>query len=566
MVRALWRLLITNLLGNLLLALLYLPRALRARRRPRWVKVVVKEPLPSRPPRAGRWLFRRETPSLASLDQLFGELGRDRSLAGVIVKLESVPGGWARMQSLRAALVRLRAAQKRVVVHLSAPGLREYYVATAGDAIVMDESGPLSLTGLALEATFFGGALEKVGARAEAEYRGAYKSFAETFTRKDMSPAHREALEAILDRLDAEVREAIAAARGVDPLLDAGPLYTGGPYMAPDAERLGLVDAIRYEDELPEWLGQPAPRVATPAEWRSMRARGFRWKPLFGGPRRVQVVSLHGTIVPGEGTDFPRRSLGADAAARALTAARKSRRVAAVVLHVDSRGGSASASDLIWREVVRLGREKPVVAYFEDFAASGGYYLSCAATKIVAQPATLTGSIGVVAGKLNLSGLLERVGLNTVTVARGEAAGMFSASRGFSEEERRRLAAEVDALYRQFVTKVAQGRKLDAAAAEAAAQGRVWLGVDARDRGLVDELGDVETAIDRARELGRRRPGERLQVEDVHVSPRRRGLLVRLFGDAGPAPELPAVVADFAELALLARERALLLPPWTLEI
>jgi protease IV len=546
--------LLINLLVNLWILLANVPRIFRAGRGPRWVRIDLTEPLPSRP--AHRRLFAPRRGSLAALSTTIDQLAADPRLTGVVFRLEHLAGGWARAQTVRGLIERLRKAGKRPVVHLSSPGLREYYVACAAESIVCDESGPLGLVGIAAEATFFGGALAKAGVRAEAEYRGAYKSFAETFTRDDMSPAHREALDAILDAAAAEVKGAIARGRGVDEA-GAEAIMTGGPYEAGDAAARRIVDAVRYLDEVPAWLGEKGERVPSVREWQGARWKPFRWRPLFRGPRRVRVVSLHGGIVGGEGSEFPRRTLGGDAAARVLEGARKDRRVGAVVLHVDSRGGSAAASDRIWRETVRLAREKPVVAYFDDVAASGGYYLACAATKIVAQPGTLTGSIGVVAGKLSLAGLYEKIGLRSIALTRGDAAAMFSVARGFSTEERARLAAEVDAMYRQFVRKVADGRRLSPEAAEAAAQGRVWAGVHARERGLVDELGDVDRAIELAKELARtarRRPDEKLVVEDVHPAPRRRALLGRLLSSEGV--EVPAPLGELYDLASLSGERA----------
>jgi protease-4 len=227
---------------------------------------------------------------------------------------------------------------------------------------------------------------------------------------------------------------------------------------------------------------------------------------------------------------------------------REDPRLAAAVLHIDSRGGGAAASDLIWRQVRRLAEKKPVVAYLHDVAASGGYYVACGATRIVAQPTTLTGSIGVVGGKVSFGALLERAGVTSVAIARGEAATMSSPSRAYSDEERRRLAAEVDALYQQFVARVAAGRGLDPAEAERHARGRVWMGIDAHERKLVDQLGDVEDAIRLAESLS----GGKGAVE-APVTPRRRNLLAHLVAGA----ELEMV----DELLALAGDRPLYLAP-----
>jgi protease IV len=539
--------LILNILGNFFLLFANIPRLLRLRGRPRWVRLPIKSPLPSRPP--PRAFLARAVHSLASLTKTVEELAADEDLTGVVIELGHLPGGWARLRSVRALLLHLRGRGKRVVAHLSSPTLREIYVASAADQILIDESGPVGLTGIAAEVTFWAGAFEKLGVEAQVAYRGAYKSFAETFSRTDMSPAHREALELILDRIEGEVTTAFATGRKLDETR-ARQVLTGGPYAAAGAVQAGVADGVRYRDEVHEDLGIPERALGTLARWQGARLRPFRWRPLFRTAPRIRVVSLHGAIVPGEGSVIPRNSLGGDAAVRVLEAARKARRVKAVVLHIDSRGGSAAASDLIWREVVRLAKAKPVVAYLDDVAASGGYYIACAASKIVAQPTTLTGSIGVVAGKLAVAGLYEKLGLRAVILRRGEASAMHLPTAPYSDEERRRLTAEVDALYQQFVGKVAAGRKLAAPAAEAVAQGRVWSGLDAAERGLVDQLGDVDAAIALARQLA----GQNLAVEDTSATPRRGRLLSLL----GRGQELAGVLA---EAALLGEERHLLVGP-----
>jgi protease-4 len=554
-------------------------------RRPRWVTIDVKDPLPARPAPRRRWLGGPAQMSLAHLDALATRLGRDAKLVGVVVRLEAAPGGWARLQTLRSILGRLRSTGKHVVVHLSSPSMREYLVATVANTIVMDESGPLGLIGIAAQASFFGGALEKLGARFEVAYRGAYKSFAETFSRADMSPAHKEALDAILDRLDEEARAMLASGRRVDPAR-AAELLNGGPYMPADALAAGLIDHVAYFDVLGETLGaSPGPMHGMPrdvppvAAWLRWQYRSLRVPhPFRRRAKRVRVLSLHGGIVGGEGGEWPRAQLGSDAAIRALAAARKDPHVGAVVLHVDSSGGSAPASDLIWHEVTRLKAEKPVVAYFDDVAASGGYYLACAAHRIVAQPGTLTGSIGVVAGKLNLAGLFERAGVHTAVLTRGPAAAMLSPARGFSDEERRRLEAEVDALYQQFVRKVAEGRGRSVEDIHAVAQGRVWTGADAHARGLVDELGGVDAAVRLARDLAKLPPVPAnappgTGVEDTRAAPRRRGLAGRLVAraitDAGVVPRWPAELDWLAQLAGVggkdaAESRLWLVPEWFL--
>jgi protease-4 len=509
------------------------------RRRPRWVRLCLDEPLPAR---GARRFLRGRLPSLDALGRLCAELAADPRLVGVIVDVHALGGGWVHARTLRGFLVRLGHAGKKVTAHLSSPSLRAYYVASAADRVVMDESGSLDMHGLAAEVLFLGGAMTLAGARPELAYRKEYKSFAETWQRTDMSPAHREAVGAVLDGVQEEVTTAIASGRKLDPAR-AAELLAGGPYRAARAVELGLVDAVAYADSL---------EGAAPVAWARARVRPPVRLALVGARPRVVVLPLHGAIVGGEGSG---RTLGASAAQRALAALAKDPSVVAVVLHIDSRGGSAPASDLIWHAVRALGARKPVVAYLDEVAASGGYYIALGAGHIVAQPTTLTGSIGVVAGKISVAGLYEKLGLGAAVVLRGEAGAMHSPARPYSDEERRRLDAEIDAVYAQFVERVATCRKLSPEAAEAAAKGRVWTGAAAKTHGLVDELGDVDDAIALARRLARR-PSE-LTV-DAAVVPRRRALLARLAsGAALPAP----LGAILGELELAATPGPLLLAP-----
>jgi protease-4 len=520
--------------------------------RPRWVTVKLDGPLLERRPRR-RFLRRPKGVSLEVLADLSEPLSRDRKVAGVVLLVDTIDAGWARLESLRRLVAAWRTAGKRVVAHLSSPGNRELFVASACDEILCDESGPLALTGLLVETSFYGEALRRVGVDAEVEARGEYKSYGETFTRADMSPAHREATEAILDGVEERLLGALAAGRHVDEGR-ARELVDGGPYLPAAAHAAGLVDAILYRDELPDRLGAPESRFVGHEAYLARRPRWF-W-PGLRPRRQVAVLSLEGVIAPGQGSDLLVTAVGAESACRALRALRKDDAVAAVVLHVDSRGGSAAASDRIWRAVERLAATKPVVAHLGDVAASGGYYVVAPCHWVVAQATTLTGSIGVVGGKLALERLLERLGVGTALLVRGQAAAMGSARRRYDDLGRARLRAEIAGLYDQFVGKVQRGRRLDPARAEAAAKGRVWLGAAAREHGLVDELGGLPEALAVARARARRRPGERLRITNV-VPKRDSGPLAGLVGEA----QTPgAALGDaLAVIGALMRERVLLL-------
>ncbi|HEY3355821.1 MAG TPA: S49 family peptidase [Polyangia bacterium] len=512
---------------NLALAPRNLVRALR--RKPQWVRVRLDGALPERPPKR-RFLKRPRTVSLAALADVGRALARDRGVHGVLLEIDAIHAGWARLASLRNQIAAWRALGKRVVAHLSSPGNAELFVAMACDEILCDESGPISLTGLATESGFYGEALRRLGVDAELEREGPYKSYAETFTRSDMSAENKEALDAILDGMQRHLLAAIADGRRLTAE-QARALVDAGPYLADSALKAGLVDAVLYRDQVPAHLGARNDEAIVGVH-RYLATHPTWFRPgILHRKRRIAVLSLEGNIVSGPGSDVLMQTCGAETANAALRELRKDPAVAAVVLHVDSRGGSAPASDRIWREVKRLGEEKPVVAVLGDVAASGGYYVVAPCAHIVAQPTTLTGSIGVVAGKLAFERLLEKLGVGTALLVRGQAAAMRSVRRRYDEVGRRRLREELLGIYRQFVGRVQTGRGLEPAAAEAAAKGRVWTGEDAQARRLVDELGGMPEAIAAAKARARRHPGEELQVFDYEVKPELAGLK-SLIGEA----------------------------------
>jgi len=550
--------LVVNLLFNLVALVRLLPRLLR--RPPDYVVIELKGALPERPPRRGL-LRRARGLSLEKLARLCDQIARVPRIRGVLLHIHHLEVGWARLESLRALVLGLRARGLRVVAHLSGGGNAEYALAAACDLVYADESAPLALTGLAAEAFFLKGALDRVGVRAELCAIGEYKSAAEPLTREGMSEWSREATRAILDALWERLVGWVAEARKHD-LEATRAALTGGPYTAARAVEVGLVDAVLYQDELPERLGEPGrPARLEPVErFARAHAARFRWRPLRGGPRAVAVVSIEGLIAGGEGGALARRVAAADAVRRALTRVRESRRIAGVVLHVDSRGGAADASDLIWREVVRTAREKPVVGYLGDVAASGGYYIVAPCRHIVAQPMSLTGSIGVIGGKIVVDELMAKAGVGLELLAHGEAAAMTSPARGYSSEERRRMETELRAVYDQFVSKVAEGRRRPREEIEKVARGRVWTGAAACERGLIDELGGLGKALERCREAARRHPGERLDVVDVVPESRFSGsLLRRLLPQATPLYEL-GPLHDL--LPLRAARAALVMPLW----
>ncbi|HJL19274.1 MAG TPA: signal peptide peptidase SppA [Sandaracinaceae bacterium LLY-WYZ-13_1] len=436
--------------------------------------------------------------SVSLLRELVDLVAEDDRMEGVVFDVPPLVAGWATCQSLRDLLLRLRANDKRVVVYLSrGGGNRELYVASAADRIVASPRSQLSPLGLSASVTYVKGLLDKAGLEVEVHRRAEYKTAAEPATRDSMSDEQREQTEALLDTIDGALREALAARPNtdrekVDRFFDEALLG------AEEAVEDGLIDAVGYEDELPTWLRDG--REVTPV----VRApRYYRWRTMRFFHRVapepfVAVVPIHGAI--SSGGPATRGGMKLATTVATLRAARRNPMVKGVVLHVSSPGGSALASDLIHREVERLKELKPVVACFGDVAASGGYYVAACADAVVAQPLTVTGSIGVVSARLVSEGLLSRFGVNVDTIRKAPHADMLSRPGRLAEREEAILEREIDAFYRSFVGIVAAGRNRPVEEIEPLARGRVWSGKDAAERGLVDVLGGLDEAVDQVRE------------------------------------------------------------------
>ena len=428
----------------------------------------------------------------------------DPRLSAVLIRCDELHANWARVQGLRRAIQRLRDAGKHVWVHLNSAGVHEYYLASAAERISLPPAATLSITGLSSEATFFLAALQKVGIEADIIQMGRYKTFGESFTRRDMSPPHREMMESLVDDLYGQLVDGIASGRGLQPGAVRDTLDQG-PFIAQEALAARLVDATAYSDEveaqLIERCGGAVVIDHTP--YMKRRRRDVYQQVVREGRGALAILHINGTIRSGESLSGPgmTNATGSRSIADALKEIRERDDVRAVIVRVSSPGGSAVASDLIWREIVRTREMKPVVVSCGDVAASGGYYVALGGTPVLAEPATITGSIGVIAGKANLRGLYERIGVSKELVTRGRHAALFSDYVPLSDEERARIRAEAESFYERFVQKVADARRLSREAVVAAAEGRVWTGRQAWTRGLIDELGGVEEALNTAKAM-----------------------------------------------------------------
>lgn len=439
---------------------------------------------------------------------------QDNRVAGLIARVQVAAAPPGPIQELREAITAFGAAKPTLAWAETYPGTLAYYLASAFREVWMQPSGTVGLIGFATSATFLRTALGKAGIEAQFVARGEYKSAANLFTQDGYTEAHREADTAMINSLHRQVRDAVAAARGLDPAaVDA--LADKAPLLRADAVAGGLVDRIGFRDEayarISELTGA-APEAdgadAAPRLYLTRYARATAAKPVPPIPGRkkptIAVVTLHGPIVSGRGgpsvLPFGNSSAGGDTIAAGLRAAVADDEVSAIVLRVDSPGGSVLGSETIWREVVRAREAgKTVVASMGSVAASGGYYVSMAADEIVANPGTITGSIGVVTGKLVSRELKDKLGIGSDAVRTNNNSDAWSSNAPFTAEQHAQVEAEADLFYADFVERVAHGRNMTVEAVDVVARGRVWTGADAAERGLVDTLGGLRTAITRAK-------------------------------------------------------------------
>lgn len=507
------------------------------------------------------WIFDRRRPLLdlhvggrhaLPLARELRRVADDPDVRGIHVQVDRVMEGWASLAAAREALLAVRKAGKFVSFELEHVGNAELYLASVADRVWVRPMVQLHLYGVGATLRFAGDAFERFGLRFDIESAGAYKAFGETFTRSFASPENREAMEDIVAGLQAELEAGIAEGRKV-PVEQVRQAVLDAPLDPEEAQRRGLVDGVLYPDavktELESLFGRDFARVPF-ARWHRAhhaRARMERW---IEGRKRIAVVHLQGGVVDGEGGPGT-QVIAARPVSRKLDELAEDDGIAAVVLDIKSPGGSATASDVIWRAAERLGRRKPLVANLGDVAASGGYYIAVAASEIVTAPNTLTGSIGVVGGKLVLGEALARLGVHTELVLGAPGASTFSADTPFTPEQRARFKLGLQRFYKAFVERVAAGRRRPFETIEPLARGRVWTGRRAVEIGLADRVGTLEDAIGRAAQLaGVTSPA----VVDVRVgipTPRWVRLARAFTEDVAPElkllPKLPPVARLLAE-------------------
>jgi protease-4 len=469
-------------------------------------------------------LIDRDEPTVRGFVESLRLAKRDPRITSVLLMPGSLDSPyWAKVQELRDAILDFRKSGKMVVAYLEYGGDREYYLASAADRVYLLPTSSLDLTGVASYEIFLRGTLDKFGAYPDFLQIGAYKTAVNQLTQKEFTAAHREMTESLNGDMYEQLIRGIASARKKTEG-EVRQLVDQGPFLPEEALRDGLIDGLAYEDQLDDRV----PQLRQAGEMRRVEGHDYaRVTPRSLGERpasRIAVVYASGVIASGKSGYDPGNGavVGSDTFAEQLRRVRDDNTIKAIVLRVDSPGGSSVASDVMWRELVITRDQKPsrpLITSMSDLAASGGYYISVPGQVIVAQPGTLTGSIGIFAGKVVIDGTLDKVGVSTETVKSGKNADINSPFSKFSPDQRAKVGDYMQTFYRTFITKVAEGRHSTPERIDALGQGRVWTGAQAKDRGLVDMLGGLATAIDVAKQRAHIPADE--DVEIVEYSPRR---------------------------------------------
>jgi protease IV len=427
-------------------------------------------------------------PTVRALIDAIGRAKTDKRVKGLV--LEPVGGApfWARSQEIRDAILDFRKSGKKTIAYLEYGGEQEYFMATACEKVVLLPSSVLDIKGLATYEVFLRGAFDRIGVTPDFIHIGDYKTAINAYTQKTFTAAHREMATSLNHDAFDQLVEAIAVARKKSPETVRA-LFDEGPFVAEDALAAGLVDSLLYRDEVEEQIGLGDEDTTDFADY----VRALPPPFSFSSRPKIAVIYAVGTIASGEGPSGD--VAGSDTLVEYINQAADDRLVKAIVLRVDSPGGSSIASDVIWRALMLAREEKPLIVSMGDLAASGGYYIAMPGHVIVAQPGTLTGSIGIYTGKFAIGGTLEKLGASMEAVSEGKMAEMDSPARPFTEAERAKIEDQVQTFYDQFVTKVAEARKTTPEKIDAVARGRVWTGRQAKKIGLVDELGGLDRAV-----------------------------------------------------------------------
>jgi protease-4 len=507
-------------------------------------------------PALGQPLFRPATTFHGIIDRLTAA-AKDDHVKGLVAKLQDIDMAPAQIQELREALQKFRAAGKFTYIYADdfggfSSGMGDYYLASSFGQLWLQPVGSVALNGVAAEVPFFKGIMDKIGVEAQFNHKGKYKSAPESLTLTGMSGPHREMMESIVNDLADQIIAGIAADRKLT-VENLRQLIDGAPYGDNEALKLNLVDKIGYYDQMLEEAKQKAGKEAETVALTdySSESKMQHKKSKEAGKSKIALIIGSGDIIPHASQTHAGLS-GGDMAADKITAAfedaQKDKHVAAVVFRVDSPGGSPGAAESIRHAVMEMQKAgKPVIVSMGGYAASGGYWVATSADKIVAEPATITGSIGVFGGKFVFTQLWEKLGINWDSVAVGDHARMWSSNTPFTDAEMERFEFLLDKIYDAFVTRVMAGRKMTREQVLAVAEGRVWTGRQAKEKGLVDELGGLDKAIALAKVAAKLKPDEDIPVERFPSQKSPLEMLLEMADD-GDVSILPALHINAADI------------------
>ncbi len=547
----------------------------------------------------GDGLFSEVVETLSDVLQRLKKAASDDSLEAVILHIDGPHIGWAKLNELRTGIAKIRQKGRKVYAWLEGAETKDYLLAAACDQIIIPESGMIMLPGLRAEISFYKNLFDMLSIQPEMLRVGEFKSAAEPYSRSEMSPAFREEMETIIDDYYRQIVEMVGESRKLTPD-QVKSIIDVGLFSAEDAKKIGLIDHVAYEDQILTMI------KGDQADAEVKIAKGYGKKKIdtdfsgFAGMAKmmnllmgvepssrksttpkIAVISAVGPIMSGASQSdfFGDQSMGSTTMIKAIRQARDDASVKAIVLRVDSPGGSALASDLMWHELETLEGKKPFIVSMGDTAASGGYYIAMGADRIFAEPGTLTGSIGVVGGKIALEKFYAKIGITTSVVQKGKNAGVLSTTKPWTDTERDAMQKMMNDIYAQFTKKAATGRKMEYEKLEKMARGRVYTGVQALNLGLVDQLGTLDEAIAYAKKAAGIDPDSKLERLNL---PKPTSPFEALFGPVDPTarlgasitkawidrlpPELAAQMKSLEVYDLLAREKVLTVMPYQLLI
>ena len=484
--------------------------------------------------------FLKESDTLTVTDVwgILRKAAADSRIKAIILEPEDAGVGWGKMQELRADLDQFKKSGKPIYAFLKTPSAREYYLACGANRVYMEPQDYLMLKGARFELMYFRGTLDKLGVTVDVEHDGKYKDFGDMFTRTNMSPETKEVLTSMLDGLYGDLVTGIANGRRKPPD-EIRATIDNGPFLSDQAVKAGLVDRLRFEDEVFGDLKTDLKQN----DLKKVTAQTYSKTPFsavgLGGKQRIALVVAEGDITRGtpesDGTD------GIESAYldKILRQVGNDSSVKGAIVRIDSPGGEVTASDELWREMNQLSKKKPLVISMSDYAASGGYYMAMTGDPILAYSGTITGSIGVVFGKPNLHGLYDKLGITKDEISRGRFADIDSDYQPLSDAGRAKLKDGIDAEYRDFIKKVADARRRRFEDIEPVAQGRAWLGSQAKGNGLVDEIGGLDRAIEMVKKKANIATGEAINLVTY---PPRRSIIDLLMQKQSQDPEVEVEV------------------------